>query len=98
MKLKIWHNSNFGQPAFEREVSSVEIGAFLLDLLADYDLYLGEKVVANAQGLMYYDEQDREWLEWYNDEGEDISEIRDKALVEANKMIQSLNFEGGFYV
>lgn len=94
MKLRIWHNSNFGKPAFTRDVPDVETAILLLDVLAYYDLYQGDRVVANAQGLTYYDEEDKEWLEWYNEEGEDIDEVREKAEEEANKMVEGL--EGGY--
>lgn len=75
MNLKIWHNSNFGNPHFEREVSDLETAKQWLALLADYDLYQGDRVVSNAQGLMVWNAHTREWDEWENDDGDDISTV-----------------------
>lgn len=78
MKLQIWHNSNFGSRGFEREVESVDEAIKLLDLLADYDLYQGGKVVANAQGLCVWNEQSQEWDDYEDEEGRTFDEIRDQ--------------------
>jgi hypothetical protein len=75
-QLRIWHNSNLGNPHFERDVPDVETAKQWLCLLADYDLYQGDRVTANAQGLMVYNEKTKEWDEWERDEdGEDISAV-----------------------
>ena len=95
MKLRIWHNSNLGNPAFTRDVPDIETAILLLDVLAYYDLYQGDRVVANAQGLQYYDEQEKEWFDWCNEEGEDIDEVREKASEEANKIVENLASEEG---
>lgn len=69
--LKIWHNSNFGSPAFKHEVKDVHEAKRLLQFLADYDLYQGEtKVPYNAQGLEIL--EDGEWVEWSDEYGDDI--------------------------
>jgi hypothetical protein len=73
MKLRIWHNSNLGNPHFERDVPDVETAKQWLKLLADYDLYQGDKVVANAQGLMVL--EGSEWNEWEDENGNDISAV-----------------------
>ncbi len=79
MKLQIWHNSNLGNPHFTREVPDVETAKQWLRLLADYDLYLGDKVVANAQGLMVWNEEKRDWDEWEREEdGESITTVIDE--------------------
>jgi len=94
MKLRIWHNSSFGKPPFTQEVPDIEVAIRLLDTLAYYDLYQGDRVVANAQGLEYFDEQEKDWNEWYNEDGEDIDAVREKVHEEANKIIESLKGEG----
>ena len=77
MTLKIWHNSNFGNPAFEREVTSVDQAIEYLDLLADYDNYQGDsKVPCNAQGLTVWDETDQEWVDYYDDDGNEFEDLR----------------------
>lgn len=72
-KMKIWWNSNFGHPPFTREVTDVEEAMKILSVLTDYDLYLEDKIVANAGGLEEF--EDGEWLEYYDEEGLDIFEI-----------------------
>jgi hypothetical protein len=57
MKLQIWHNSNLGNPHFVRSVPDIETAKEWLKLLADYDLYQGDRVAANAQGLMVWNER-----------------------------------------
>src|SRR6185369_14098325 len=79
MKLRIWHNSNLGHAHFERDVPDVETAKQWLRLLADYDLYQGDRVVANAQGLMIWNEQSGEWDEWEREEdGENITHVIDE--------------------
>jgi hypothetical protein len=78
-QLRIWHNSNLGNPHFERDVPDVETAKQWLRLLADYDIYQGDKVVANAQGLMVFDARHKEWNEWEREEdGADITTVIDE--------------------
>ena len=58
-KWYVWHNSNFGNPAFRVEVINKIEAKKILDILANYDLYLGDKIIANAQGLC--NAQGEEW-------------------------------------
>jgi hypothetical protein len=77
MKLRIWHHSNFDQPAFYRTVASVEQALDYLDLLAYYDLYLGEqRVFCNAQGIEIWNEQDKQWENFYDDDGNELEDLR----------------------
>lgn len=79
MKLRIWHNSDLGNPHFERDVPDVETAKQWLKLLADYDLYQGDRVVANAQGLLVWNEKSQEWDEWEReDDGASISDVMDE--------------------
>lgn len=81
--LRVWHNSNFGEPAFKQDIADIESAKACLNLLANYDLYLGDRVVANAQGLEEYVgldgdiETDTGWVEWMDDDGRDILEVMD---------------------
>jgi hypothetical protein len=79
MKLQIWHNSNLGNPHFTREVPDVETAKQWLRLLADYDLYQGDRVTSNAQGLMVWNAKAQEWDEWERDEdGKSLTEVIDE--------------------
>ena len=79
--LRVWWNSNFGKESFKKEVKDIDEAKFVINLLTDYDLYLGDKITANACGLQEYvgDNEDYEtddgWSEYYNEEGQDIDEI-----------------------
>lgn len=72
-RYRVWHNSNLGSEAFHKMVETVDEGADVIKLLADYDNYLGDIIPANAQGLEVL--EDGEWSEWYNDDGQDICEL-----------------------
>lgn len=73
--LRIWHNSRFGDKAFVFMVQDVQEAKKLLRLLAAYDLYQGDRVVSNAQGLTEFDGQ--EWLEWDDKEGNQIDDVEE---------------------
>jgi len=61
--LKVWHNSNFGNPAFKQTVKSIDEAKRMLLVLARYDMYKSEdEVPMNAQGLEVF--EDGEWCEW----------------------------------
>ncbi len=74
-EMRVWHNSNFGEPAFTIKVESIVEAAKYLKILAEYDLYLGDKIDANAQGLEEFNSETDEWEEWMDDDGVCISEI-----------------------
>jgi len=79
--LRIWWVPNPPRTRFEREVEDVDEAMSLLDLLCDYDNYLGDNhIVANVGGLEIFDEETAKdfeddcdgWVEWEDDEGDDI--------------------------
>jgi len=76
-KYRIWWNSNFGNPAFHKEVKSIEQAKEYLTLLTDYDLYLGDKIESNAGGLEELNSEG-DWEEYYNENGESIMDILDE--------------------
>ena len=59
---------------FKRLVKNVVEAIYIINLLTDYDLHLGDLIFANASGLEVY-EQEFGWTEYYNEEGMDIKEI-----------------------
>lgn len=73
MQLRVWHVSNMPRKPFHVDVSSPDEAVRVLQMLADYDLYLGDAIVSNAQGLVVFEKYDGKWHEWYDDEhGDDI--------------------------
>lgn len=66
--LRVWR-----QPGDERQpVESVDDAVILIEAWTLSDL-MNKFVEWNAFGLEQY--EDGEWLEWYNDEGQDIDEV-----------------------
>lgn len=86
-KLRIWHNSKFGEEAFKQEVADIDSARACLNLLAKYDNYLGDLITSNAQGVEEYVgldfcqdngiESDDGWLEWEDEQGRQFEEVRD---------------------
>ena len=81
MKLRIWHMPQIGVKdcTFNVNVKNVDEAAKLLNTLWDYDNFQFEKRLkpdfSNASGLEYFDKEDKEWQEYYDEEGNDIGQI-----------------------
>ena len=74
MKLRVWWIPQIPMKAFYVDVSSVEEGVKIMDVLAYYDLFQFEHRVkpdyCNAGGLQMLEEG--EWVDWCDEEtGED---------------------------
>lgn len=73
--LRVWWVPQVPMEAFRRHVKDIEQAKFLLDTLADYDLFQFEKKVkpdyTNAGGLEVFNGE--EWEEWENEDGDDIT-------------------------
>jgi hypothetical protein len=75
--LQVWWIPQIPMKAFEVSVTSVNEGANILHVLADYDLFQLKNNIkpdfSNAGGLNVF--EDGEWSTWYHpDTGEDIDE------------------------
>lgn len=91
--LKVWWVPHIPMKAFEVEVESVEQGAFLLDVLAHYDLFQYENKVkpdyCNIGGLVMLD--DGEWVDWFDDAtGEDDP----REFVRSHRLEAAFGMEG----
>ena len=85
MKLRVWWIPQIPMKAFYVDVSSVEEGVKIMDVLAYYDLFQFEHRVkpdyCNAGGLQMLEEG--EWVDWCDEEtGEDdpreyLSQLQD---------------------
>jgi hypothetical protein len=81
--FRVWHIPQVPGKPFHVDLNHVlredapEEAKRILRLLADYDLFQLENKIkpdyANAQGLEIF--EDGEWIEWDNEDGEDITEI-----------------------
>ncbi len=80
MKMRVWHIPQIPVKAFHVPVKSPDEAVIMLNALADYDIFQLENNIKpdyfNAQGLEVF--EDDEWIEWYNDDGEDIHEYSTK--------------------
>ena len=74
-KLRIYYQI-LGTKPFHKEVSSPEEAKAVIDGIADFvNQKVDERVFPNhcsAAGLEYWDEEEQEWLTWYDDEGYDF--------------------------
>ena len=78
--LRVWHIPQIPMDGFLVDVGSEAEAIKVLDVLADYDLFQLENRIkpdfSNAQGLEVFDADG--WSEYYNDDGEDIDDIRER--------------------
>ena len=75
-KMPVWWIPQAPMKPFTVDISSVEEGAKILDVLADYDKFQFENKLkpdyCNAGGIRVWDEVDNEWADWFDEEtGED---------------------------
>ena len=71
-KLRLWWVPQVPMKAFYVDIESVQEGAKLLNVLADYDQFQYDNRIkpdySNAGGLAIYDEESGEWLDFEPDE------------------------------
>lgn len=64
--------------AFHVEVSSIDEAWKILNILWNYDLFQYENNVkpdyCNMSGLEYYDEEEKDWMEWEDQDGYNIKQ------------------------
>lgn len=83
MKLRVWHMPQV--PAredadiFRVDVKTVDEAALILNTLWNYDNFQFERKIkpdfSNASGLEYWNEDNKEWQEYYDEFGNDICQI-----------------------
>lgn len=79
-KYRVAHFPQVPCKAFHVEVESVEQGLFLMETLWEYDMFQFKNKIkpdySNATCFQVFEGD--EWVDWYNEEGEDASEVLDK--------------------
>jgi len=74
--LKIWWIPQIPMKSFEVEVDNLVQAKLLLDVLADYDEFQFKNKIkpdySNAGGLMIYSNDDKDWVDWTDEDGETI--------------------------
>ena len=76
---KVWHIPQVPGEPFYVPVPDVSTAIIVLRALAEYDLFQLKHHIkpdyCNTQGLEQYDVDEKKWLEWENEEGDDIREV-----------------------
>ena len=75
--LRVWWIPQVPMKAFRANVRDLREARLLIDTLADYDNFQFENGVrpdfANVGGLEVFDEESRDWIDWYHPEtGDDF--------------------------
>lgn len=79
MKLKVWWIPQVPGKRFEQEVPDALTGKILLIALGRYDLFLLKNRhrpdFSNAGGMIYFDVQENDWLDWESADGNSIDDL-----------------------
>lgn len=85
--LQVWFIPQLGGPTFTHRITDPEEGAYLVDAIAEYDLYCARHGLrpdfANAGGVNRYENVDGtlDWYSYYDDEtGEEVKDLYDVDL------------------
>ncbi len=85
-KFRIYHVPQVPGASFHVEVDSPDEGAKLLSALAGYDKFQSDQNIKPpypyTDGLEVFDEVSRSWIEWYDDDDEDVDRYADKRVVD----------------
>ena len=78
-QLRVYHNCQVGAvPNFYIEVSSIEEAWLIMNILWEYDEFQFNNNVkpdyCNITGLEVFNEEEKDWEEWYDELGQDIKE------------------------
>ena len=77
-KYRVYWIPQVPMDAFYYPVDTVEEGVLLLKALAQYDIFQVENWVkldcCNVGGLQMFDPEDNEWIEFFDENGDDIEE------------------------
>lgn len=73
-QLRVWHIPQAPGKPFEIDVQTPQEAKRIIDMLAAYDLFQFKNRIkpdyTNASGLLVF--EDGEWVEWYDENGDDI--------------------------
>lgn len=76
MKLRVWWIPQVPMNPFYQGVSTLKEAKLLLETLANYDIFQYKSQIkpdySNAGGLEIWNEEENDWLEWEDEEGNNI--------------------------
>ncbi len=109
MKLRIWHIPQVPMKAFHVEVSNIDEAWKILNTLWNYDLFQYENKVkpdyCNMSGLEYFDEEEKDWLGWEDEDGynikqhfENLKNEEDREMTNGDKIRNMSNNELAFLI
>jgi hypothetical protein len=82
--LQVYWIPQVPMKAFKVPVNNLREAKFLLNTLADYDIFQYENHIkpdyCNTGGLLIYDESEKDWVDWESDDGRNIDEIEDNEV------------------
>lgn len=96
--LRVWWIPQISMKSFYVPVSSLQEARLILDILAMYDIFQFENKVkpdySNTGGLQYFDENEKDWLDWYNEEtSEDFEEYSQRTGLDYIAKIKEVTTE-----
>lgn len=96
MKLRVWHIPQVPGKPFYIPVNDIREAKKVMDILAYYDLFQLENNIkpdfCNASGVEIWDEEAKEWCDWYLETEDDYFDDVDEYL-ENNEEIQKFSQE-----
>lgn len=76
MKLQVWWIPQVPMISFNVDVDNLKEAILILKTLADYDIFQFKNKIkpdySNAGGLNIWDEDCKEWIDWEDEDGDDI--------------------------
>lgn len=88
MKLRIWHIPQVPGKPFYVPVETPEEGAKLIEVLSIYDQFQYQNKIkpdfCNACGLQYYDDREKDWLDWTDENGFELDDYMENQREEKN--------------
>lgn len=96
MKLRVWHIPQVPGKPFYIPVNDIREAKKVMDILAYYDLFQLENNIkpdfCNANGVEIWDEETKEWYDWYLETEDDYFDDVDEYL-ENDEEIQKFSQE-----
>ena len=87
-KLRIYYHI-LGTKPFHKDVASPEEAKAVIDGIADFINQKIEEGIfpdhCSTAGLEYWDEEEQEWLTWYDEDGRDLDEYFEDTISEVKE-------------